>query len=496
MRSARGRAATIATAGTVGTNLVLAAQAVVLVPVYLARIGQRLYGGWLGSGDALTWLQMFDLGLGSLLTQRMGAAQGRGDEREVGRWLGTGFVTMGATTLLAVLIGWAIAPPLATGVGLQGAEAATLVGAFRLGVLAGALVLLQIPFTAYCRGTNRQTLAMAALFLGSLVGFGLTVVLLLRGAGLYAIPAGLMARNVVQVLLNLLQAVLEHRQGVFPPLRFDREVLGEQLRKMPVLGLSSVALLLATQGEILLVALTLGPVAGTVAALTRRAIDVARSMVDSVAATTYGAFAHLVASPDADRAPAVGRELVALRNTLAVACVAGYLAVNPVLVPLWAGRESYGGFPLTVLMGLQFLVAGWSLLVNSMLRASGAILEGSWLLLGEVAIRLPLVWLALRSVGLPGLPAVTAVVSLGFGLWTAGRLRASLRAAQSPPQFSAWIVRALVLAGSAVLGRWPFGHGWLYVIGVGLAVASLALLIQLPFEPDAGRLRRLIARRG
>ncbi|CAN5387940.1 hypothetical protein BH11ARM2_BH11ARM2_31700 [soil metagenome] len=484
-------------AGTVGTNLVLALQAVALVPLFVARIGRRLFGGWMSTGDALSWLQMLDLGMGPLLAQRMGAAQGREDEAEVGRWLGTGFAVMSLTTILAASAGWFLAPALAYGVGLRGGEASLLIRAFRLGTFASALMLIQTPFTAYCRGTNRQSLAMFALFAGSLVGFGLTVAMLLSGRGLVSIPAGVLARNAVQIALNGLQIVLEKRAGILPPLRFDRRVLREQLRTMPVLALSSIATLLATQGETLLVGLCLGVEAGLILSMTRRAVDVARSLVDSVAASTYGAFAHLAGSAEADRAPAVGRELVAIRNTLAVACAAGYIAVNPVLVPLWARPENYGGFLLTLLMGAQFLAAGWNLLVNSMLRATGEIVPGSWLLLAEAAIRLPLVWFALRTVGLAGLPAVTAVGSLAFGVLATRRLHNSfesrgIREPHAPFQPAIWLVRAGILSLAALFGAFCPGHGWFYVLAAGGGSVAGAFLVQLRYESNMGRLRKLV----
>src|ERR1039457_4824351 len=87
--SRRGAALVSLAGGSAGTLLVII-QAVVLIPLFLRYVGPRLYGAWLASGDFLVWMQSFDLGLPNLMIQRIALAHGRGDQRSVGEWFGTG----------------------------------------------------------------------------------------------------------------------------------------------------------------------------------------------------------------------------------------------------------------------------------------------------------------------------------------------------------------------------------------------------------------------
>src|SRR5947209_4163631 len=90
----RRTAALVNLCGSTANTLVVAVQAVILIPLYLHFVGNRLYGAWLASGDILVWLQVFDLGLPNLLIQRIGAADGAGDDETIGEYLATGAVSL------------------------------------------------------------------------------------------------------------------------------------------------------------------------------------------------------------------------------------------------------------------------------------------------------------------------------------------------------------------------------------------------------------------
>src|SRR5215210_4877473 len=72
----RRRAALTTLFGTGATVAVTVAQAFVLIPLSLLHLGTHLYGAWLGAFELLIWLQLLDMGIPNLMTQRIGAAVG------------------------------------------------------------------------------------------------------------------------------------------------------------------------------------------------------------------------------------------------------------------------------------------------------------------------------------------------------------------------------------------------------------------------------------
>src|SRR2546425_8841364 len=85
--------------------LVVSVQALLLIPLYLAAVGPRLYGAWLASGEILTWMQAMDLGIPNLMIQRIAAAHGGGDRRVAGEWFASGLLVLGLIGAVIAVLG-------------------------------------------------------------------------------------------------------------------------------------------------------------------------------------------------------------------------------------------------------------------------------------------------------------------------------------------------------------------------------------------------------
>ena len=79
-RPSRRRAALSTLFGTGATVAITIAQAFILIPLWLTYLGGGLYGAWLATSELLVWLQLLDLGIPNLMTQRIGASVGQCDE--------------------------------------------------------------------------------------------------------------------------------------------------------------------------------------------------------------------------------------------------------------------------------------------------------------------------------------------------------------------------------------------------------------------------------
>ena len=76
-RHSRRRAALSTLFGTGATVAITIAQAFILIPLCLTYLGGGLYGAWLAASELLVWLQLLDLGIPNLMTQRIGASVGQ-----------------------------------------------------------------------------------------------------------------------------------------------------------------------------------------------------------------------------------------------------------------------------------------------------------------------------------------------------------------------------------------------------------------------------------
>jgi O-antigen/teichoic acid export membrane protein len=467
--------------GSTAVTVVVAVQALVLAPLFLREIGAPLYGAWLATGELLVWLQAFDLGLPNLLIQRIGAAHARKDPATVGEYLTTGLLALALIALAAAAAVIAMAAWVPPFIGIVGPEASTLSGSL---IVAGVATAVAIPTSAvlgFSRGIQQTGWMSAVLVISALAGFVVTLTLLLTGAGLWAAAFGIASRCGILVLGAAIFVGAHLRRGLSGHFRLRRAVWNEVLSLSPVTALGGLAYAGMNQSEAAIVAAFGTPQLAAAYTLTRRAADLARVLIDMLGAATYGSFAHLVASSERHRALSVFREITDLRLSLAIAAAGAYLSVNGSLVGAWVGSSMYLGIWMTLAFALQMLVVGQGYLLNYLYRATGAVGPGSWMLLGEALLRIPLMIVLFLALGVVGLPVAGIITAAAFGAWAWSRARHALGidfAGALPASQRLLAVRLAVIGLGCAIG-WTFQQpSWSWTLGMGVVftVVSVSLL--------------------
>jgi O-antigen/teichoic acid export membrane protein len=472
--------------GSTLVTAIVAVQAIVLAPLFLRELGAPLYGAWLASGELLVWILAFDLGLPNLLIQRIGAAHARGDARAIGEYLAAGLLVLGVIGLVlaaAVLLLAPLVPPLMR---LSGEEAQSLAGALRLAGVATAGIVATNAVVGFSRGVQQTGFMSAATVVSVLAGFITTLMLLLAGWGLWAAALGVATRCAIVVVSAASFVALHLRHGLGRHVRVRWRSCRELLSISPVTALGGLAHAGMAQSETALVAILGRPDLAAAYALTRRAVDLARILIDVIGTAAYGSFAHLVASPDRARSLAVHAEISTLRLSLAVAAAGAYVAVNASLVGAWVGPEQYLGLALTTLFAVHMIVAGQGHLLNYLYRATGAVAPGSWMMLAEALVRVPLMVVLFHMVGVFGLPLAGILTAAVFGAVALSRTCRDFADVCPPRPSASWsltLARGAVLLAGCALGVLITEPSWVWVGGVGLGFALLAVPALFALDP-------------
>lgn len=448
--------------GNGATVTITVLQAFLLIPLSLATLGPHLYSSWLAASEILVWIQMLDGGLPNLLMQRVGALAGRQDWRMAARWSSTTFLwlfVVGGVLLSAAIV---LAPMVADRLFVASAAQTTFVDCFRTAALASVLLLLSNGAVALSRGVQNTGLVSALQVTGAVSGLLVSLGLLIAGWGLWALALGLLVRAVVAMAgaVWLLARLSRHGHSWWtsPSSAVSREILG----LVPSMSVGNVAYALGNNSEVLLVTTVLGPIPALAYALTRRAFDGVRSLLDTIAWAAAGGFAHLAAAADGHRSRAVLLEILSLRIGLAALGLGIVVAVNESFVTLLFGASNFGGFWLTLAFAIQLMLGGQSFLVNYLWRATGHVREGSLMLGAEAVARVILMSMGLFIAGSVGAPLAASVVSLFAFLVVYRRLDASLPAGPVEPdeRLAHWVpvsiaVAAIVIALLPVPVSWP-----------------------------------------
>jgi O-antigen/teichoic acid export membrane protein len=485
------------------SQVVLALVGLWVTRFLLGELGQQQYGLWLVATQLVTYLALTDLGIVALLPREVAIATGKSAS---GPGDAPPPVVVGETVrivlwqmplvALAGLVVWTFLP----------ADWESLRGP--LGLLLAAYLLtfpLRVP-PATLAGLQDHAF-LGALNTGSLLaGTAVTVLLVLRGAGLLALVAGW---AVTHVILGA---------GAF--LRLRRRFPSALPRGLPALtaaaarrrfgrGLwvsaSQVAVVLLNATDTVIIGSLLGAAAIVPYAVTAKLVQFLGSQPQLLMQTAQPGLAELRASAPRPRILQAATALTqaVLLTSGAIAC--GVVVVNYGFVRLWVGEAHWGGFGLTLLVIGRALLGHWNLAAGSAIFSFGYERRLALVGIADGALFVVLTSLLVSRLGIMGAPLAGIITVLGLQLTVnlsalareTGSTTARLVASLWP-----WAWRfALAFAAAVVLERaWrPTSLPALIAAG-GLAVVGYGLLmIRRVQEPPLSlylhpRLRELLRR--
>jgi O-antigen/teichoic acid export membrane protein len=158
-----------------------------LVPFTLHHVGTRMYGYWLASGELLAYAGLSDLGVLTTLPWLIADADGRRDREELRKLVSTGAAAgaiTGAGYALIVTGLWLLLPSV---MHLGPSERALVQGPLVIVAISGCVAQPLRVFNTVISGLQDVKFGGTIGVTNWLLGFALTVVLLMRGEGLYAL---------------------------------------------------------------------------------------------------------------------------------------------------------------------------------------------------------------------------------------------------------------------------------------------------------------------
>ena len=460
-----------------------------LVPLLLNRLGMRTWGLWLATGELLSYAGMVELGVLGALPWLMAEADGRHDRGAMRRLLSNGIAVgtlVGAGYAVLALALWRVLP-----------SALHLTPLDRAGVGPPLMILvaftaLSYPFRAFpatLLGLQDVTFYGAIRITQSVIEVVVTVVLLLKGYGLYALAWG----SVVPTVVLLLATVV--RLAILAP-DLMKGWMAPALKELSPLIVNGFGVWLAGFGWQLLsssnalVITFLGhpewvPIFGCTSKVSLVATQLVWLMPDSGLVGLAQLHGEPHSRPRVRHVVAVFQQVHLL---LAGAAACAVLGFNPTFVTRWVGGPLFGGLTLNLLLASGIVVyslvhaltnaasvlgnrvqVGILTLVNGAVQVAAAIVLGRWLGLEGVALG------GLIAASLTAIPASLALLK-----WTIGLSGWRLMSDHALP----WTIRVMPIAVAATLVG--IFHQWLGFWLTGMATGLVLVAYVWHMRPLYG----------
>jgi hypothetical protein len=475
---------------------------IALVPFVLDRVGVRVYGYWLASGELLAYAAMADFGVLAVLPWLIAEADGRRDRTEIRRLMSTACAAAVVVSLVYLAIAmllWISAPVL---FGLGEADRRILDGPLVVIAAATAIVLpLRVAGSALV-GLQDVRFHGVLATIGWALDVGITIALLLSGFGLYALALGASVPSLVTsiVAFGRLRRIAPDLLTAWPRPRWPdlsrlyREGLGGWLSAW------GWRLTAATDGIVL--AAIASPIWITALATTAKLGQMLMQMAWVPGDSGLVGLAQLTGERQGPRTREAVAALLRLYLALSTAAACVVLGFNAAFVSAWVGRDLFGGAAVNATLAGLVIVASAGHAVAVATSVLGGRLPAGAATLASGVVHVVLAVVLGRRFGLIGIPlaavlsqALVLIPALLPGL--AGRSGLGAGRLWSDVALP-WARRSIpLLALAAVIGRLSSGLPLLVVVAAGGATGLAALWLLrsliLDFEPVAALVRARLA---
>ncbi|MBK5298009.1 MAG: oligosaccharide flippase family protein [Vicinamibacteria bacterium] len=442
---------------TLGSLQLVLATAVGLwmTPFLLRRLGSETLGFWLVAQQLLGYLMLMDFGVTAVLPRETAYAVGRAGAADTGDLAG---VIARARRAITFQIPIVIAATLLVGAWIATRGAGT--AAPLLLVLAGFALLFPLRlYQSVLQGLQELPFLGKLQIASWIVMTGLTIALVLAGAGLWALVIGWVTGQALTAAAAWLRVRQRHRRA-WPAshVKPGWTQVRPYLLNAAWVSVAQVAQVLLSGSDLLLVGGLLGAQSVVLYSCTSKVTTVLANHPQLVMASATPALSELWAAGRRERLV----ELVTAL-TLAMLVVSGLvacltLALNEGFVAWWVGRQQFGGGTLTVLLATQLVLRHWNIALIYGLVAFGLEKRVSITNLVDGAVSVVLGLLLIPAIGIAG-PVVGSLVAV---------VVTSL-----PSNLFALAARTEVTPASWVRGLLPWG--WRVVV-LGAASALLPLV--------------------
>ncbi len=400
--------------------LLVVVQGIVLMPLYRRHVPDALLGAWMATGNLLTWLELVDPGTSDVIRQRVAHHYGANDRAALARTIGTGIrLSLGFACI--PLLGWPFADLACAAASdltrLSPADAASLVTSFRVGLLGVSLSLASYGFSAVCSGLQLALKSGLFFIATGVLSIVITVVMVLLGYGLVAIPTGLAVRAALMSLSFAWLVYRWKREHLPEPMTLDPVEARQVLSLTATTFTSRLGTTLLDRLDASLIARVLGNTQTFTYGVTGRALEPVRMVSVSLPTSLMPSLSHMVGAGERTEIARVVALLSQVTGTFVAVGAGSVAALDAVFVRVWLGPAVFGGPDLIALLAVSTSLSVFAVTLNRVVSSLGAIRQAAWVSLAEAVVKVPLQFFLLRRLGLIGLPIATCVGAMSVSGW-------------------------------------------------------------------------------
>jgi O-antigen/teichoic acid export membrane protein len=461
-------------------------QGIVFIPYIIRTIGNEQYGFWLAIQGIAAFGSVFDLGIASLVSQRISASFGRSDSTNVLRYYSTGLALQLRLWAVSAIVGALLVIGSCMLFVQNDQFDKSLYIAFALSWICGGMVLVSNGQKNVADALQQPLRPLLHCLFGALVSITLLVLNLNNGLGIVGLAHATLVGESLVLLLNLVHARKLSRSfgSIQHP---DPATQSELLVLSPSLSFAKITTAVAARIEPTIINALLGPTSAVSYSVSKKGAEVILIVLDRLVASVRAGFAHLVGEGQSEKIRSVFQTISGFYSSVALVLAFTYIAANSSFTSLWVGSSQYAGDLTTIANAAGVVMIARHNLYSVLLGETGDIKVPALMVGIESGVRVVAMFGLGSLLGILGVAISTPLSCAAFSLWHKKRLERKLAYIQRGSVRRKQLLAVVVLS-SLVWIEVRFGPkhlSWIEWSLYALSVCTCALLVAISTNRSA-----------
>lgn len=466
-----------------GGNVLLSVVGIVTVPIFLRLTSESQYGFWMTALSILAYLALIDLGIGISLTRLVAGLTDEKESEALNRLVSSAFFVLCVSGFLLLAVGATISLFIPGWFKITPLEAPSIVHAYLIAVLAGAIAIPLSIFGIIIIGFQRMAVENTVRNLVSLFAVGVSLALLFSGWRIIALALSMLFTFAVTGLINALYV-----RRLCPNLRINFTLVNrtDLIRLLKFGGyfqLTRIAGTVTNSTDNIIVATAMGAAMVNPYAFTSKLpVLFSINIASKLGIAAFPALSHMFALNQTLQLQRAFILLVHYATRLAAVGSVFVAIVNYKFVSLWVGAPYYGGSLLNAIFVCWILQNTIYHIMPVIVYSSGEIRKWVMVSLSESVINLGISILLVGPLGFAGvalgtLIGKTSTTAWYTPYWICRRLNLPIRHFVLKGLLTP-ALRCLPGVGLTVLMAYvlPTNLNWTWIIMVGLVAVFINIL--------------------
>ena len=394
--------------------VVMIVNGIVLVPLYFKFMSISAYGAWLATGNVVGVFGLMEMGLASVITQKMSFALANKDNTEFMKLASANVYTAIILSISVFVLGLTISPFVANWIHVSNDIKESITIAYIIALFSASITIMVSLYGAFPQVWQETKTIGIINSVVNLLGIASLVVYLYSGFGVVSLALGYVTRALLNLIGQGFWVFIKWKKLKLGRPEFNFIIITMLLKDSLYPFLSKLSNMLTGNSTSFIIASFFNPALAAIYDITSKIVVVACNFINIVNGSFFALFAITFGSKDKLKINNLIKRVSFIFLTILIFAILFSMVFTKPIVYFWVGLDKYGGNSLLAFIVIATLITQLKQYFNNLLYTGGLIKKSAKLDIYSSFLYLVLLFSLIKMLRIYTIPLANIIAGLIF----------------------------------------------------------------------------------